>query len=158
VDEKARMREADPSDVPGLDIVRRQAIESGFTDSYDRDAFADLVARPDPKLREWIDSDRVLVLVVSSEMTPFCFGVFDPEAGEVKGLYSAENYEGEGHAARILEQFEDVARNRGLTELRVEAPRNARGFFEHHGFEARGPVESEETGLTLVEMTKPLTD
>lgn len=158
MEEKASLREAESRDVPGLDIVRRQAIESGFTDCYERDDFADLVARPDPRLRDWIDSERILVLMVASEMTPFCYGVFDRETGDIRGLYSAENYEGEGHAGRLLEHFEELARDRNLSTLRVQSPRNARGFFEHHGFEAHGEVESDETGLTLVEMSKPLAD
>lgn len=156
MEEEVRLTEAQPEDVPSLDIVRRQAIESGFTDAYERDDFADLVARPDPKLREWIESDRVMVLVVKSELTPFCYGVFNPASGDVMGLYAAENYEGEGHATRILGRFEEVGRERELPELTVEAPRNARGYFEHNGFQVRGRLESEETGLTLLEMAKPL--
>lgn len=152
------MREAEPGEAPGLDIVRRQAIETGFTDTYERDQFADLVAGVDPNLSNWIERDTILVLVVKSDMTPFAYGVLNKQSGQILGLYAAETYQNEGHASRILDQFHKQARKAGVDELQVDSSLNATTFFEKIGFERVKKLTDPQLDLPLIRMKKTLED
>jgi N-acetylglutamate synthase-like GNAT family acetyltransferase len=156
VKEDVRMIEAEPEDVSGLDIVRRQAIETGFTDVYERSQFADLVARPDPNLRDWIEDENHLVLKVESDMTPFAYGVVDRSSGEIKGLYTAETYQDEGHAKRLLKRMETEAESSGLEVVSVDAPKNSKQFFERVGYRDEGTADREELSIELRLMKKSL--
>jgi GNAT superfamily N-acetyltransferase len=153
-------RPATQADVPGLEVIRRQAIESGFTDEYDRSAFAHLVATPEERLEAWITSSAYEVLVGETEVTAVCFGVFDRESGEIIGLYTAPNHERKGCATALLAAFEATAREDGIDQITVDAPLNAVDFFEDRGFERRGTVERDDVpadlALERVRFVKPV--
>lgn len=153
---KAEISEAKPGDVPGLDIVRRQAIETGLSDVYDRDDFADLVAEPHSRLRTWVNDKNRLVLVIKSDFTPFSYGVLNTTNGRIQGLYTAESYQNQGHARIILEQFESRARKENLEKITVRTPKNAVGFFQENGFKRGEETLSKDYELTLINMCKRL--
>ncbi len=155
---KAELREADPQDQPVLDIVRRQAIEIGLSGTYNRNDFADLVAEPDPRLGEWIEDDNTLVLVLGDEMTPFAYGVYDRSRSKIMGLYTGETYRDEGHASRIVNVFEQEARDRKKNDIRVDSPRNAVEFFENLDFQIYGTTTPSQIKIPLKRMKKKLTD
>lgn len=154
------VRAATQADIPGLEVVRQQAIEAGFTGEYDRSTFAPLVASPDDRLEGWITADPYRVLVVDTEVTVVSFGVLDCDAGEILGLYTVPNHAEQGCATALVDAFETTAREDGHTELRADATRNAVGFFEARGFERRDTVErpmgGEEVILECVRVVKPL--
>ncbi len=154
--EDVKLVQATPEDVPGLDVVRRQAIETGFTGVYERSQFADLVARPDPDLANWIEDDRYLVLVMKSELTLCAYGVLDQQEGQLKGLYTADSYQREGHAGRILSKLEETAREAGQETITIEAPKNSITFFEAHHFRKVGETTQWKFTLTLTVMKKSL--
>lgn len=134
-------READGSDVPSLEIVRRQAIEDGYSGAFDRSSFADLVAGDDAELPHWIDSPAHDVAVVESEVTILAYGVFDRERAVLRGLYTAPAYQREGWASRLLDRFEASARSAGRDAIEVTVPVTALRFFQARGFEAQESVE-----------------
>lgn len=151
------LREAEASDTATLDIVRRQAIEIGLTDEYERDQFADLVAQPDPDLQNWIESDSFSVSVIGSDLTPFSYGILDLNTGEIKGLYTAENYRKEGYGSRLIDYFVSEARENDLTKLDVKSPKNTVKFFLKNNFNRLDQThQHSETGIKLVEMEKNL--
>lgn len=147
------VREATISDVPALEVVRRQAIEAGFSDEYDRAAFADLVASADDRLPVWVDDPEWLVLVSESEVTPVGFGALDTATGEIGALYTTPEHEGKGSASTILKRFEQRARTAALDLLHATVPRNAVGFFERQGFDRLGTVDG---AIQRVRVSKPL--
>lgn len=151
-----QLREAQPSDTASLDIVRRQAIETGFTDAYERDDFADLVAQPDPNLGDWIEESEKIVLVITSELTPFAYGVYDRENSEILGLFTAENYQDEGHAEKILKKFEASASDHENHQITVYSPHNAVVFFEKLGFEQEEETTHPSHDLSVFQMKKRL--
>lgn len=156
MESNAELREAAPEDQPGLDIVRRQAIEMGFSGTYERNQFADLVAQPDPRLPEWIQDEDKLVLVVTDELTPFAYGVYDTEEHRILGLYTGETYRQEGHASRILQAFEEHARSHNASAIRVNSPRNAVEFFAKLGYRKKGTTPSPRCDIILQSMVKRL--
>ena len=150
------IREARASDVPSLEIVRRQAIESGFSGEYDRSAFAGLVAAPERKLPEWIEEPRYLTLIAETEISPLAFGTYDRDRATILALYTAPEEERRGLASALLERFEREARERGETELVAISPRGAVGYFFARGFERVGTAEW--NGVSAYELTKSLGD
>lgn len=152
---KGDIREATHADVPSLEVVRRQAIEAGFTDEYERSDFADHVARPDASLPEWLASETHLAVLAETEVTVVGYGVLDRQAATIRALYTAPAYQESGCASALLDRFERVARDTGATTLHVASPANAVGFFERLGFEQTGTVHRD--GLQLVTMEKSLT-
>lgn len=150
------VREATAADVPALDVIRRQAIEAGFTGEYDRAAFADLVASPDDRLPEWVADPAWVVLVAESEVTSVGYGALDSETGELGALYTAPDHEGRGCASTLLERFERRAREAGRDRLHAAVPRNAVGFFEQRGFD-RGETIERDGDVERVCVVKSLT-
>lgn len=135
-----KIREAEVSDVPALEVVRRQAIEAGFTDVYDRETFAPLVATPDQALPDRVRKPAWLVLVAESEVTAVGFAALETDTGRIQGPYTAPNHWGRGCARRLIDRFADRAQSEDLELLHADAPRNAVGFFEQCGFEKRQTV------------------
>jgi putative acetyltransferase len=66
----------------------------------------------------------------------------DEPYGEVKRMYVAPAFRGEGHGRRILARLEDEAIARGVTVLRLETgihQLEAIGLYERTGFTSRRP-------------------
>lgn len=148
------IREAIPEDAPSLDVIRKQAMEAGFTDHYRRSDFADLIATPDDRLHDWIASPDTLVLVAETDITPICFGVYEVRSARILALYTAPEYHGEGCASALLDRFEHQARNDGKSRLQATVPLNAIDFFEHRGFERQRTTGRK--GISMVVLTKPI--
>lgn len=147
-----RVRECDPDDFPSLEVIRRQSVESGFVEAYDRAAYLDLVDDATVALSAWIESDGHLALVVETDVTPVGFGVYDRTEGRILALCTAPEYAGLGCAGRLLDRFERAARDDGPGTVRVTTPLGSAGFFEENGFERVGTED--RGGLTLVRYEK----
>lgn len=148
------VRRATVADVPSLEIIRRQAIEATYADQYPRDAYADLVATPDPDLPDWIESERHDVLVAESPVTPVAFAAVDRREGELLAVYTSPDYEGRGYASRLIETIADSVSTAGIDVLGVWGPDPVRGFFRRNGFE---PVNGRrETPLPAQRMHRTL--
>lgn len=153
--DEVTVREARPSDLPALEIVRRQAIEDGFSRVYERNQFADLVAGPSQRLGEWVDSESVAVLMVETKYTPVSFGAVHRDEGEVCALYTAPEYQGEGCGTELLGRLERVLRRLSKSVVTLGSPRNAEEFFRKQGYEKIGV--STEGPVETVRMSKNLT-
>lgn len=129
------VRRAVPGDVPSLEIIRRQAIEATYSAHYPREAYADLVATPDPDLPTWIESDRYVVVVGETPVTPASFAACDRRDGELLAMCTAPDYEGRGYASRLLCELIDSLSETDVEFLSVWAPDPVRPFFRENGFE-----------------------
>ena len=134
-----RIREATPGDVPALTIVRRQAVEAAYRDSYDADEVADIVARVGGELQARVADDSSTVLVVETEVTAVGYGVVDPATGEVQSLFVSPDYQCEGFGGELLSRLQD--RVEESTTPRAVAPDHAVDFFETQGYEVTGDAE-----------------
>lgn len=153
------IREAEAGDVPGLRVLRSQAIEASFSDAYDRDDFADLVAAGGGALDERVADDATTVLKAQTEVTPVGFATVEcasdeSTTAELLGVYVSPDYEREGFGRGLVEQVEERAREAGAQELRVTAPSVAVGFFEAVGFEVE--ADAEWHGLPASRLVRPL--
>lgn len=145
-----RIRPAEPADAPTLEIVRRQAIEDGFSAVYDRADFAPLVASPDAGLATWIETDDAIVLVAETDVTVVAYGVYDRKESELLALYTAPDYQGRGYASSLLDRLQGAVDPGG--EIAVVAPRNAVSFFESQGFDRIERVDRD--GLPCTRLVK----
>lgn len=128
------IREAEAGDVPGLEILRRQAIEAAFRPEYDRERYVDLVAGEGQRLDAWVERDDHEVLLAETEVTPVCYAALDLEETRLVALFTSPDYQEEGFARLVVERLQSsLAPGEALS---VVAPEPAVGFFERLGFEA----------------------
>ena len=137
------IRAVEASDVPTLDILRRQSLEEAFRGTYDRSDFAGLVATPDDDLRNQIDSDRYVVKMTETEVTAVSYGVFDTEDCNLAALYTSPDYQREGFGTTLLDSLVSGV---DCTTISTVAPATATPFFEAYGFESVG--ETQWNGLS----------
>ncbi|MBI4121432.1 MAG: GNAT family N-acetyltransferase [Candidatus Ryanbacteria bacterium] len=64
-------------------------------------------------------------------------------------------YRGSGLGRQLLRDFEEYARSRGFTEIRLHAQKDSVGFYRKHGFEPFGAPFT-EAGITHQAMKKSL--
>lgn len=148
------IREAVPSDVPSLDVIRQQAMEADLTGRYPRSDFADLIATPDARLQDWVQSPEILVLVGETDITPIGYGVYEEPSDCILALYTAPAYQGEGCAKALLERIEQHARNANNDRLQITVPKPSVGFFLNRGFERQRTTD--KNGLSMIVCTKRL--
>jgi ribosomal protein S18 acetylase RimI-like enzyme len=120
---------------------------------------AHLSSRYPPSSRHAFSVDRLLeqnveFFVLRSGGEPAgCGGILfvggdddaDEPYGEVKRMYVAPAFRGEGHGRRILARLADEATARGVSVLRLETgihQLEAIGLYERTGFISRGPFGS----------------
>lgn len=83
----------------------------------------------------------------------------EPADGGVRAVYVDPDYVGEGVGSALLERLEATAREWGLDSLGLHSSVNARGFYEHHGYEVVTELTFEFGGEVegpAVEMRKEL--
>ncbi|QGN06940.1 GNAT family N-acetyltransferase [Halorhabdus sp. CBA1104] len=148
------VRAAERGDVPGLRILRSQAIEASCSDVYDRDVYADLVVGTDDPLEAWIDEDATTVLVAETPITPVSYAVFSADAGVVRGIFTSPEYEREGFGTVLLQRIEAQMGQAGAQSVRAAVPTIAFEFFEANGYEHSSATEWR--GLPAETMTKSL--
>lgn len=87
------------------------------------------------------------------------FGQLEP-ADRIALLYTAPGFGRESYATGIYRLLEARAREAGVSVLRTEASRVARGFFEKQGFELVDRERVEHRGVTFerLRMSKRLTE
>ena len=62
------------------------------------------------------------------------FGNLNQDSGEIEAVYVAPAYVGRGVGRQILQALESVAREVGLTVLRLSSSLNAVQFYENAGY------------------------
>lgn len=148
------LRPATPSDVPTLEIIRRQAIEAGFSPHYPRHRYADLVATPDPDLPEYVERDAFVTVVAETPVTPAAYAAGRLADGELLAVYTTPDYERRGYGKRVVDRVADHVRQTGGERLFVWAPDHTRPFFEACGFQAT--EERTEDPVSQIRMERSL--
>jgi GNAT superfamily N-acetyltransferase len=148
------IRNARTDDVPALEILRRQSIESAFSGGYDREAYTDLVAGADERLPRWVESDEHLVVVAATAVTLVSYAAFDRGRSSVSAVFTNPAYGREGFGSAVLDRIEERARADGHATVRAVAPEPTVGFFEARGYEAGDPDRWH--GLPAVRLRKRL--
>ena len=142
------IREANLASTRGLcaDAYTPEQIEK-WTSGRELDRYAPLV------------TPRFHCLVAVDDAVIGGFGTVDLEKSEISSLFVRPDYAGAGLAGSLLQQLEDISRERGLQALSLESTVNARGFYLKHGFQVLAPVIKRfSNGLEIdcFQMQKPL--
>ena len=104
-----------------------------------------------PEHEEWDDIDPVATHVLAWLQTTagkrdlVGTGRLEP-AGKIGRVAVLPQYRGTGAGVAIVRRLVDLAAERGLTEVYLNAQTYARGFYERLGFRAEGP-EFDEVGI-----------
>lgn len=104
-----------------------------------------------PEHEEWDDLDpvaaHVLAYAVSAAGKRDVVGTGRLEpTGKIGRVAVLPQYRGTGAGLAIMHRLVDLARERGFTEVYLNAQTTARGFYERLGFRADGP-EFDEVGI-----------
>lgn len=141
-------------DLPGLRILRSQAIEAACSDVYERQRFADLVVGNDDRLPAFLEDRATTVWIAETPVTPVSYVVFEPEAGDIHGIFTSPDYQREGFATLLLERVEQRLLDADCPTVQATVPTVAQSFFRANGFDERS--EGEWRGLPAVVMGKSL--
>jgi predicted GNAT family N-acyltransferase len=104
-----------------------------------------------PEHEEWDDLDPVATHVVAyaspavGKRDLVGTGRLEP-TGKIGRVAVLPQYRGAGAGLAIMRRLVDLARERGFTEVYLNAQTYARGFYERLGFRADGP-EFDEVGI-----------
>lgn len=96
----------------------------------------------DPVSTHYVARDHNGMVVACGRLSP---------DGHVGRLAVLKPYRGRGIGARILEAILEDAKKSGVREVVLNAPTQARGFYEKKGFKAEGG-EFDECGIPHVRM------
>jgi predicted GNAT family N-acyltransferase len=104
-----------------------------------------------PEHEEWDELDAVVPHVLAwssaSEAKRDLVGTGRLEpTGKIGRVAVLPQYRGSGAGVAIMRRLVDLARERGFTEVYLNAQTYARGFYERLGFRAEGP-EFDEVGI-----------
>ena len=148
------IRRASIEDLPGLRIIRSQAIEACYSGVFDRNQFADLVVGRDGRLKASLNDELVTVLVAETEQTPVGYTVVDEATGEISGIFTSPDVQGSGIGTRLLETAQRVLVDAGHDTIEAAVPEAVLPFFTQHGFQSQGATTWRD--LPAIAMVSPL--
>ena len=109
---------------------------------------------------EWDDLDPgvthalAYACPVSANRDPVGTGRLEP-TGKIGRVAVLPQYRGSGAGVAIMRRLMDLAVERGLREVYLNAQTSARGFYERLGFRADGP-EFDEVGIPHLRMRRAI--
>lgn len=81
-----------------------------------------------------LDDDATVVLLAERDSDIVGVGQLNVDTPEIAKLFVAPEHAGEGLGARLLEELERYARDRGIDELFLDASLNATDFYHRNGY------------------------
>lgn len=146
MDEGVRLEQACAGDAGAMLEVHRAAIRGTASAVYDPEIIESWA--PLPLQAEHIEGlaqrigsgEEVAIVARDRRGTIIGFGSIVPSSQELRAVYVAPEHGRFGIGGMILRALEADARERGLTELGMDASINAEAFYRRHGFqvECRG--------------------
>jgi putative acetyltransferase len=134
------LRPGRPDDALAILEVQRSAIRQTAVSAYSAaiiDEWAPAVIDRErvETFRRWIErGEEMIVVAVEAAGQIIGFGSIVPANSELRAVYVAAAYGGQGVGGALLARLEELARDAGLAELRMDASINAVPFYEAHGF------------------------
>jgi putative acetyltransferase len=159
------IRRGRPEDALAILQTHRSAVRGTAAGAYtvaiiDEWAPAVIVPERVETFRRWIGRGEELIVVATNPAgTIIGFGSIVPSDSELRAVYVNPRYGRQGIGRALLGRLEELAREAGLIELRMNASINAVPFYEAHGFVAleRGEhVMSSGGRMACVSMRKAL--
>ena len=134
------LRRGHPGDALPILEAHRSAIRGTAVSAYDPTVINEWAPETiAPKRVEdfmrWIESgEELIVVAVDSNEHLIGFGSIVPRNSELRAVYVAAEHGRQGVGSAILARLEAMARELGLTELRMDSSINAVRFYEANGF------------------------
>jgi len=160
-----QLRPGRPDDALGILTAQRSAIRQTAASAYspviiDEWAPAVIVNERVQTFQRWIERGEELIVVATASVGEIIgFGSIVPTNSELRAVYVDAAYGGQGVGGALLARLEELARDAGLTELRMDASINAVPFYEANGFISLEPGEhimSSGGSMACVRMRKVL--
>lgn len=147
------IRAGRPSDLETILFVHVAAIIAYGPSAYSDRQVAAWAAKPEgtARYRESIEDPATELVVADADGNVVGFGELDVSSGEIEAVFVDPERGGEGIGSSILEHFERRLREEGFALARLQAVRNAVGFYERHGYERVETVTSTTTNDVEVE-------
>jgi GNAT superfamily N-acetyltransferase len=133
------IRAATHDDLNELAVLHRASIMALCTEHYSQE-----------QLREWTSGLRAEryaplleshVVILDERAGKLCgLGVFDPRAGLINATYVAPVVVRQGVGRALIEAMEQIASERGVHEVHLNATLNAVPFYESLGYANDGPA------------------
>jgi GNAT superfamily N-acetyltransferase len=114
----------------------RQTAASAYSPAIiDEWAPAVIVRERVDTFQRWIErGEEVIVVAMKPAGEIIGFGSIVPANSELRAVYVHASYGGQGVGRALLARLEELARDAGVAELRMDASINAVPFYEANGF------------------------
>ena len=130
-----RIRRAHPKDVDDVHRIHSEAIRAGATDHYSAetlDVWVDAFNRENfPRNLQRLE----FFVALLPDDTPGGFLALDLNTREVDSVYVAPWSQGSGLGSYLLGFAEELARQKGLSDVWLDASLNAVSFYARYGWE-----------------------
>lgn len=130
------LRRARPEDVAAVNVVHSQAIRTGAARHYSQEVIDVWVGAFYPENFPKNIERLAFWVAESKERGVDGFLAVDLATGEVDSVHVAPWGQGKGLGSALMTLAEAVARDRGLSDLWLDASLNAVPFYERHGWTA----------------------
>jgi GNAT superfamily N-acetyltransferase len=158
------IRNATLEEAEQLVQLHYSAVHQGAADDYPRSVLDSWSPPPDESryawMREQIDSGSNAVLVAEEQsgvISGFC--MFSNAEALVRALYVLPERTANGIGRLLLKRAESIIAERGSSHIKLNASRNAVGFYESAGYGVVQPMQQrllDGTSMDCVEMSKSL--
>ena len=135
-----QLRPGRPDDALAILKAQRSAIRQTAASAYspaiiDEWAPVVIVTERVETFQRWIErGDELIVVATDSAGKIIGFGSIVPTNSELRAVYVDAAYGRQGVGRALLARLEELARDAGLTELRMDASINAVPFYEANGY------------------------
>jgi len=144
------IRKATPSDYPAMESVFRQSTQTLCSNSYDEQTIAAWTGQYWPERFAKSTDEGVQHYVLLIENKVICFGSVHFGNGLLASLFLSPEYAGQGLGKVMLNFLFEQAKERDLTQLKLDSSLNAVNFYAKHGFkELKREKFKTQSGLYL---------
>jgi GNAT superfamily N-acetyltransferase len=116
--------------------------------------------QPEDSVRDEWEDNSVHVLLVLEDHTALATGrlqLNSEEEGQIRSMAVKDGYQGRGLGSAVLKFIEEIARERKLNRIILDAREKAIGFYEKHGYSPCGKSYTLFGVIPHVRMEKILT-
>jgi len=135
-----QLRPGRPEDALAILEAQRSAIRQTAASAYspaiiDEWSPVVIIRERVESFQRWIErGEEIIVVAMEPAGEIIGFGSIVPANSELRAVYVAAAYGGQGVGRALLARLEELARNSGVAELRMDASINAVPFYEANGF------------------------
>jgi putative acetyltransferase len=136
-----------PGDALSIIDAHRAAIRGSATGFYSREVIEEWAPisvspeRVEGFARAIASGDEIVLVAVDSSDQILGFGSIVASNNELRAIYVRSEHGRKGIGRAILRRLEDLARDAGLLELRMDASINAEAFYTANGFTSEASGE-----------------